>query len=355
MKMVLHQKRIRIKKTVKGFLFIIYSGLFFLSLISFLQCSASEKASKEEKELVWPLPPEKPRIKYLQSLSDRKSIEGSGSKFLESLLGEEKSDALQKPYGVAVDKNDKVYVTESNGGKIFVFDLKNSKLTFIMNGSLIMPIGVAVDSLNNIYVSDVKLKTVLVFDAKGELKRSFGENGEIENPAGLAIDTKLKRIYVSDSKAHAVKIYTLDGKFIFSFGKRGSGDGEFNYPTNIAIDKNGNIYVVDTMNARVEVFNSEGKYLWKFGSLGDSPGQFTRPKGIALDSQENIYVVDAAFNNFQIFDKEGKLLMHVGGLGKEPGNFWLPAGIYIDKDDRIFVVDPSNSRVQIFQLIKYSE
>lgn len=355
MKMKFDLRENYIRRTAKGFLFVIHSVLFFCSIISFIQCSAVEKTSKQEKGLIWPLPPEKPRIKYLQSLSDRKSIEGSGSKILESLLGEEKSDALQKPYGV-VAADEKVYATESNGGRIFVFDLKNSKLSFIGSssfGSVAMPIGIAADSAGNIYVSDVIQKAVFVFNPKGEMILSFGGKDEMENPAGIAVDNIRKRLYMVDSKAHKVKVYSLDGKYLFEFGKRGTEDGEFNFPTNIAIDKEGKIYVVDTINTRVEVFDPEGKYLWKFGSLGDSFGQFTRPKGIAIDSEGNIYVVDAAFNNFQIFNKEGKLLMHVGSLGKEPGNFWLPTGISIDNQDRIYVVDAANKRVQIFQLIKY--
>ncbi len=344
------------KKRANEYWFVLYAFLFVFSMINYTGCSGAKDTSKEEKELIWPLPPEQPRIKYLRSLSDRKSIEGSESKILESLLGEEKSDALQKPYGV-VAADDKVYVTESTGGRVFVFDLKNSKLSFIGSssfGSVTMPIGIAADSAGNVYITDVMQKAVLVFNPLGKMILSFGSDAGLENPAGIAINNLLKRIYVVDSKAHKVKVYSLDGKFLFDFGKRGIEDGEFNFPTNIAIDREGKIYIVDTINARVEVFDADGKFLWKFGSLGDSFGQFTRPKGIAVDSHGNIYVVDAAFNNFQIFNNEGKLLMHVGSFGTEAGNFWLPTGISVDNQDRIYVVDATNKRVQVFQLIKYN-
>ncbi|MDP3685110.1 MAG: 6-bladed beta-propeller, partial [Ignavibacteria bacterium] len=317
MKMKFQKEKNTIKKKAKDYWFVLHSFLLVFSMIYSIGCSTAKDTSKEDKELVWPLPPEQPRIKYLRSLSDRKSIEGSESKILESLLGEEKSDALQKPYGV-VAADDKVYVTESTGGRVFVFDLKNSKLSFIGSssfGSLTMPSGITADSAGNVYITDVMQKAVLVFNPLGKMILSFGSEAGLENPAGVAVDNARKRIYVVDSKAHKVKVYSLDGKFLFEFGKRGIEDGDFNFPTNITLDKEGKIYVVDTINARVEVFDTEGKYLWKFGSLGDSFGQFTRPKGIAVDSLGNIYVVDAAFNNFQIFNNEGKLLMHVGSFG----------------------------------------
>jgi len=36
-----------------------------------------------------------------------------------------------------------------------------------------------------------------------------------------------------------------DGKFLLSFGAQGDGGGEFERPTDVAVDTKGNIYVVD--------------------------------------------------------------------------------------------------------------
>ena len=328
-----------------------------LCAASLVGCASSSRVTKTE-ELVWPPPPEKPRIKFVQILSDRKSVEGSKSNFLTSILGEGPDEALEKPYGVAVDRTGKVYVTETSNPSVFVFDARNKKLSFTgssAEGSVSLPLGIAVDSSGRVYIADGRLKSVLVFNPAGELVESVGSPSELKNPTGVAIDEARQRLYVVDSQGHEVRAYTMDGKFLFAFGKRGTGDGEFNYPTSIAVGKDGRIYVVDTMNARGEVFDPEGKFLWKFGSLGDALGQFTRPKGISLDSEDNIYVVDAAFNNFQIFNQKGELLLYVGSLGTRPGMFWLPAGIYIDNQDRIYVADQFNKRVQVFQLIKHSE
>ncbi|MGC8898841.1 MAG: 6-bladed beta-propeller [Bacteroidota bacterium] len=328
-----------------------------LVVVALAGCTSSPKLLKPE-ELVWPPAPEKPRIKFLRILSDRKSIEGAGSKLLTALVGEGPNEALSKPYGVAVVHDGNVYVTETGEGRVFVFDTRNSKLSFLGSsplGSVSLPLGIAVDSIGLVYISDGKLKCVLVYNRDGDLVESIGKPGDFQNPAGIAVDWPRRRLCIVDSHGHNVKVYTLSGKFLFAFGKRGTGDGEFNYPTNIAIGKDGRIYVVDTMNARVEVFDQDGNFLSKFGSLGDGLGQFTRPKGIALDSEGNIYVVDAAFNNFQIFNQKGELLLFVGSLGTKPGMFWLPAGIAIDDQDRIFVVDQVNKRVQVFQLIKHAE
>lgn len=306
-------------------------------------------------QLVWPPPPEQPRIRFVREFTDRNSIEGSGASWLATLAGEAPKDRMSKPYGVAAGRNGKVYVTDTGEKRVYVFDTKNAKLSFIGTtaaGPLSLPLGIAADSSGLVYVSDGALKSVMMYSEDGSLVRAIGSSKDFANPVGIALDQAKRRIYVVDSQLHEVKAFSMEGTFLFKFGKRGNEDGEFNFPTNVAVGKDGKIYVVETMNARVQVFDSEGKFLFTFGSLGDSFGQFTRPKGIALDSEGNIYVVDAAFNNFQIFDPKGTLLMFVGTLGKDPGMFWLPAGACADEQDQIYVVDQMNQRVQVFQFIK---
>ncbi|HHG74982.1 MAG TPA: 6-bladed beta-propeller, partial [Persephonella sp.] len=137
------------------------------------------------------------------------------------------------------------------------------------------------------------------------------------------------------------------------FGERGDKAGQFNYPTNIAVNpENGNIYVTDTQLFRVQIFNKDFEHLITIGGNGNIPGRFARPKGIGVDSDGNIYVADAAFSNIQIFNMEGEVLYYIGGAGTEPAKFLLPAGLYIDDKDRIFVVDSLNKRIQIFKYLK---
>jgi len=156
---------------------------------------------------------------------------------------------------------------------------------------------------------------------------------------------------VCDVAANAVFAYSLKGERLFEF-KKGEepGDGVFNAPTHLAIDRrNGNVLVADTNNFRVQVFDKDGVYLRKFGQLGDNPGDFSRPKGIAVDSEGHVYVADAGFNNFQIFDDMGELLLSVGRLGAGAGGFQLPGGMYVDDQDRVYVADTLNRRIEVFQ------
>jgi DNA-binding beta-propeller fold protein YncE len=329
----------------------VFFRFLVLSIIAGLVACAPGMPEKKKIDLVWPLPPDEPRIKYVDYFYSSLDL-GARSGITEALFGEEKVESFIKPYGVAVDSEERVYVTDL--GRVWVIDFKNKTYRFIGDepgvGRLVLPIGVATSSDGRIFVTDTSLDRVFVYNKEGKTVGAIGETGEFVGASGVAIDEKKGIIYIVDARKHQVNIYSLNNyKKLGVLGKRGSDDGEFNFPTNIAVDKEGRLYVVDTGNFRVQIFDSDGRFLRSFGRVGDTPGSFARPKGIAIDSEGHIYVVDAAFQNFQIFDFEGNILLFVGSGGIEPGQFILPAGIAIDNEDRIYVINQIPPSLQIFE------
>jgi DNA-binding beta-propeller fold protein YncE len=326
-------------------------------IMALLLVSCAAPDVKKEADLVWPLPPDEPRIRYLRTYESSLDVEESTSseKLLTSLLGEsEVGMGMSKPYGV-YGGGERVIVTDTGLGRAIVFDIKNKKYFHIGlegKGILSKPIGVAVDKEGSIFISDTAQDRVVIYDKDGKFKDAIGKKGTFGQPTGLAVNDALGRVYIVDTNKHQIFIYKKDGTQISIIGQRGSADGEFNYPTNIFVGKTGKVYVSDSMNFRVQVFDADGKFLKKFGQVGDVPGMFSRPKGIAVDSEGHIYVVDAAFNNVQIFNEDGQILMFFGEMGNKPGQFWLPAGMYIDDQDRVYVADQYNKRINVFQYLK---
>lgn len=316
-------------------------------------------AAQKTPTLVWPLPPEKPRIKFIAAIYGAPDVEPiKKASFLDRLAGIEKREfkpTFIKPYGIATDSHNRIYVTDSGQGLVFVFDRDNKQVSYLGRSTQVrlrVPIGIAVDAKDRVWVADAVGQHVYAFDPDGTVLMALGRQGEMENPTSVAVDDARQRIYVVDSRQHQVLVYdTESGQLVSKFGERGRGDGQFNFPTNVALDREGRVYVTDTMNFRVEVFSPDGKFLTTWGEQGNRFGEFLKPKGLALDSFQNIYVVDSDFDNFQIFDQQKHLLMYLGGMGRVPGTFWLPAGIYIDRDNQIYVADQNNRRIQIFQLL----
>jgi len=340
------------------------AAILGIAVLALSGCAGGSEQPMEQsdKELVWPLPPEQPRIRYLGSIRSRADI-GATDKisFADTLLGakdQSQIKAMKKPYGVHVDKDGRMFVTDTGWGKLLMFDAANKKFDvwgMKGQGTLAKPIGVTSDSTGRIYVTDVAQQRVLVYDRNGEFVTAMGAAGELHTPTGIGLDERRQRIYVVDTRKHNIAVYDFEGRRVSTIGERGSDPGYFNFPTNLAVAGDGRIYVSDSMNFRVQILAPDGRPLKTFGSNGDRPGQFARAKGIAVDSDGHIYVVDAAFNNYQIFDQEGQLMLYVGSIGQDAGQFWLPAGAYMAPDNVLYVVDQYNFRIQMFQYLPLTD
>jgi len=80
----------------------------------------------------------------------------------------------------------------------------------------------------------------------------------------------------------------------------------FNYPSDVAVDKDGNIYILDSGNARIQKFGPDGKYLATIGGKGQGPGELMLPDGIDFDRDGNLVVADSAQSRIKVFIGGGK-------------------------------------------------
>lgn len=318
-----------------------------------------EGPSAEVPYLVWPLPPDPPRVRYVGQLRDNFDVEPLRKRsVIQKLIGAPDPNvrrALSKPAGLATDSRGRLIVADSGRAAVFVFDAAQRRVSYLGGDAGLgpkMPLDVEVDSGDRIFVADVGLRSVLVYGAGDKLESVISNSETLLNPAGLALDEARGRLYVLDSQAHQVAVVDLSTlQIVGRFGERGEGAGKLNYPAGIATDAEGRIYVSDTGSCTIQIFSPDYQPVGEFGGQGVSPSQFTRPKQIAIDSEGHVYVIDAAFNNFQIFSADRKVLLFVGTHGSKPGSFNLPFGIHIDASDRIYVSDQLNGRVQVFQFL----
>ena len=334
--------------------------LFIIVLILLASGCAGNKAqlfSTSGVQLVWPQPPEEPRIRYIGTLSTEADLEkqGSWTQGLGDLIfGKKKVGVLVAPYAVTVDRNDRVFVADSTGGVVHAFDLNRRAYKQFAdindNKKLSKPVGLAIVD-DWIYVVDSASRQICVFDGKGKFRGRFGSERLIR-PSGIAYYPEKDELYVSDTGGHIINVFNKSGDFIKTIGSRGIEAGRFNFPTHLWVDNNGKLYVSDTLNYRIQVFSNQGQFLMMFGQQGDHPGNFAHPCGIATDNFGNIYVTDRQFENVQIFNSQGQILMAFGQEGKQAGQFWLPAGIFVDRQNRIYVADSFNKRIQIFELME---
>jgi DNA-binding beta-propeller fold protein YncE len=277
------------------------------------------------------------------------------------------------------------------------------------DGKCTWPFGIAVDDNDHVYVSDDWNNTISVFDSAGNFVRKWGkagsDDGELFRPAGLAVE-KNGNIIVVDSGNNRLQVFTPDGKFVGKCGRAGNGDGESNQPWGITLDKDGNIYVADWKNHRVQKLSPDGKFIMsigKYGTLpvaensfavtylgpflshGDPPGYpkasiLNHPTDVAVDPDGDIYIADWGNHRVCIFDKDGTPLTNLVGdavvmskwgqqsidanpdmmkayrraRNQEP--LWrlcFPTAVdYDPKTDRIIIADSQRNRLQIYKKLK---
>jgi DNA-binding beta-propeller fold protein YncE len=303
--------------------------------------------------IVFPPPPEVARVSWVGQLvteADLKPGKSGLQGIAETLFGKEGVRSMLTPMAVCTDGKSRVFVADSNAQVVHVFDLDSRRYARWAPGParpFSQPVGLAWDPAGRLLVADSAGSTVYVFVGAGKLVAEWG--GErFGRPCGVAVDPPRGRVIVVDAAAHGLVELSLAGEVVRRVGRRGAAPGEFNYPTNVTVDRAGRVYVSDTLNFRVQQLSPELEPVRQIGSHGDMPGYFAQPKGVATDSEGHVYVVDGQFESVQVFDDRGRLLLDFGEEGNRPAEFWLPAGIFVDGRDRIWVADSYNRRIQVF-------
>jgi DNA-binding beta-propeller fold protein YncE len=296
-------------------------------------------------------------VRSIQTDRDVRGKPGFFTKVFDLVVGAPDLHFLVRPYGVVEDSHGRLIVTDPGAHGVHIFDPVQLKYKFIQRAdkrkdAMLAPQCVAVDDKDNIYVTDSESGKIFVFNADGKFQRAIGSlkggEGFFKRPTGIAIDNAEQRIYVTDTLRDKIYILAMNGEVLQTIGKNGEQTGEFNYPTELRLDGK-DLLVVDAMNFRFQAMDRSGQYEFGIGAIGDSAGAMFRPKGIGVDSEGHVYVVEGSMNMVQVFDREGRLLYYFGQQGTGFGDFRLPTGLFIDRKDRVFVVDSYNGRVQVFQ------
>lgn len=328
-----------------------------LLLLLFLLCGCGPLRQEQRQRYFWPPPPGEPKIEYLNYyFSDADLQRGVDRRLEEAILGKSKPVRLiDRPYSVASDGRGRLFVVDFTGSQVHVLALKEHKYRVLarLEGT---PQKVTVDSAGEIWVLDGLRARVHHFDADEKTLRSIELTG-VGRPASIAVDRLRGRLYVCDALQHVIHLYDLAGTRQGSFGRRGNGPGEFNFPSDLDLDADGNLYVLDAMNARVQILTAEGIFVRAFGERGSASGSFSIPKGIAVSPAGLVYVTDATSNKVVVFSAAGDYLLTFGGRGifdgkaVHPGGLYFPAGIDVDANETIWIADLLNGIIHEFQYL----
>ena len=217
-------------------------------------------------------------------------------------------------HAIYLDKEDNVWLVDRNKHQVFKYTNDGKLLMTIGEEGFRSDTGVAQDDYSSTTWSSVT-----------------HSGAPFNMPAGIAVNDS-GEIFIADGYANArVHKFTSDGKLIISWGDPGSGDGQFNLPHGVWIDRQGRVLVSDRENDRVQVFTQDGKFVSSW------PTKLIGPALMYVDDEDIVYIPEHNGGMVSVLNLEGERLAQWGDI-----KYRSCHGIWVDSHKDLYVVTPGD-------------
>ena len=207
------------------------------------------------------------------------------------------------------------------------------------NGELINPAGIALDrARNEVYVCDMDNSRIQVLSTIGEYVRQFGRD-HLTQPCAICISQQ-DELFVTDRATQCVLKFSLTGKFLKRAGSRGMKPGHFTGISGLCCEA-GLVYICDVNIQRIQIFDSELNFIKDFGY-----GELSGPSDIHILS-DTIYILSLDNNCIYCYNRDCTLLKKIELFGQE--QLMTTAYFFtIDKKGNFLITDSSLQQIRIF-------
>lgn len=258
------------------------------------------------------------------------------------------------PRAIAAEENGCVFVADKNG-RIQRFNADGEFEMFwrMPETKKGKPVGLSFHPDGRLFVADTHYSRVIVFDREGNILDQFGRegtgDGEFQLPTDIAFDAK-GFIYVSEYQGNdRITKWSPDLQFVKALGEQPINEIRLARPSSIDIDDEQTLWIADACNHRIIRMTLEGEVLSTFGTFGSEPGEMRYPYDLDITPEGDILICEYEGNRLQWFSKDGQSLRTWGHSGRKPGELFAPWGATYGPKNRIYIVDSLNSRIQMIQ------
>lgn len=248
------------------------------------------------------------------------------------------------------------------------------------------PKGLALDPFGNVVIADSENHVIRKIDrATGVISTVAGVADESGPPSGTLQNVGEPQPMNEDPFAETVSVTgqgykqqaDLSGTVRYfvnrtTVPKRFSGDGGpavracLNFPTAIAVDRQGTLYIADTMNHRVRVVDAGTGIITTLAGVGQprsggdggpaTAAGLNDPAALALNDRGTLYIADQSNNRVRAIDLATGHIRTVAGTGSAAYNgdgipateatLAGPSGLVCADDGTLFIADTFNGRVR---------
>ena len=289
------------------------------------------------------------------------------------------------PWGIAAAPDGTLYVSDKDNHVIRRITPQGEVTTFAgISGSsgtedgtsgarFTFPRGLALDGSGNLFVADTNNHVIRRITPQGAVttlaggKRAagssdgFGDQARFEFPYDVAYEASTGNLYVADYGNDNIRKVTPEGRVTTVAGNAGEGGGfadgtgtaaQFDNPSGLEVDANGNVYVADLFNDRIRRITPAAVVTTLAGSFAgardgnSTTARFHNPSAITL-SGGRLYVVDGFNHAIRTVTLAGDVTTLAGSM---PANatvngtgtaarFHFPNDVAVDAAGNIYVAD----------------
>lgn len=178
---------------------------------------------------------------------------------------------------------------------------------FLTTNILVEPYGVAIDAQNRVFITDATLNQIFTYDSDNgsftNIAGAYAKSGSANGPGFFArfsapkgIAAARQGLVVADSANHTLRFMSVTGNVAIvstlagSSGNAGYVDGpladaRFSSPSGVAADAAGNIYVADTKNNAIRKIGLDDQVTTVATNLFE-------PQGLALSGDGRLFIAD---------------------------------------------------------------
>ncbi len=240
-----------------------------------------------------------------------------------------------KPAAAPFEAGNILY-TDSSGGVIAINPVRGERMVVASAGRLVRPFGIAVNANGDVFVSDTGSLAIIRIDPLTGSQTVIAAGGLLGVPFGIAIDRKGYLLVANGERIIGLNPVTAEQTIVSAGGHFGAGTG---HPLGVTVAENGDLIVANVgfPSEIIRVNPRTGQQ-----TLITKAGYLKFPQAIAIDGKD-IYLTDVATadGNFGCGS-----VIHVDILtGRQTvlssgGNLVGPVGIAVDENGKIVVGDP---------------